>query len=236
MKISVVIPVYGNWDLVHSRLNELFHHVPLDTEIFVIDDASPDKNSINILKWWKEESPLKDRLFIYKNKQNLGFGGTCNKGFDIAIKHGADGVCLLTTDVTVMSDFVTNVTTILDLDNNVLIGGEVLYNDTGWNRLPTCIVPYAHGWFLAAHKDTWKKLGGFDPLYEKFDFEDVDLSTTAHWLGVKLVPCGAKFYHAIGKTVSKFYPDRERYTRINQQRWINKWADRAEELRKKIYG
>lgn len=235
LKISVVLPVYGNWDLVHNRLNELFRHVPIDTEIIIVNDASPDEDSVEIVKWWKE-GPLQGRLFAYKNDKNLGFGGTCNRGFDIAIKHGAEGICLLTTDVTVMSDFVTNVVTLLSLDNNILIGGEVLAHDTGWNRLPTCVVPYCNGWFLATHKDTWQKLGGFDPRFGLFDAEDLDLSTTAWWLGVKLVPVGAKLHHGGGKTVNKYYPDRERYTIHNIGLWREKWADREQELKEKIYG
>lgn len=237
MKISVVIPVYGNWDLVHSRLNELFHHVPLDTEIIVVDDASPDRDSIGILKWWKTESPLKDRLFIYKNEENIGFGGTCNRGAEIAIKHGAEGICLLSSDVAVLSNFVSNVETILSLDKNVLIGGEVLYNDTGWNVLPGCgVVPYANGWFIATHRDTWARLGGFDLRYSPFDYEDLDLSTTAWWEGIKIVPLGAKLRHASGKSVAHHPTARLQQTQKNRQLWIEKWSDRAEELRIKIYG
>lgn len=235
MKISVVIPFYNNWDLVHSRLNELYHHIPLGIEIILINDASTDDDCAEGFKWWKN-GPMAGRLFAYKNKENLGFGGSVNRGFDIAIKHGAEGICLLTNDVTVMSNFVANVETILSLDKMVLIGGEVLWNDTGWNRLPNCIVPYCNGWFLATSKEAWKMLGGFDPIFEKFDCEDLDLSTTAWWKGIKLVPANASFSHQSGKTVNKYYPDRETYTKINQQRWQAKWVTRSEELRRKIYG
>jgi len=243
MKISVVIPFYNNWDLVHSRLNELYHHVPMDTEIILINDASTDDDteSAKQIKWWKdglgEGGPMNGRLYAYRNKENKGFGYSVNRGFRIAFDHGADGVCLLTNDVTVLSNFIANVDTILSLKTNVLIGGELMFNDTGWNRLPGCgAVPYANGWFLATDKETWKVLGGFDPIYGKFDCEDLDLSTTAWWKGVQLVPANASFRHQSGKTVNKYYPDRERYTLHNVQLWREKWASRAEELRMKIYG
>ena len=236
MKISVVIPFYNNWDLVHNRLNELYHHVPLDTEIILINDASTDDDCAGGFKWWRDEGPLNGRLFAYKNKVNLGYGGSVNRGFNIAIKRHADAICLLTNDVTVMSNFIANVETILSINKMVLIGGEVLWNDTGWNRLSTCIVPYANGWFLATSKEAWKELGGFDPIYGKFDCEDLDLSTTAWWKGIRLAPANASFRHQSGKTVGKYYPDRERYTLHNIQLWREKWNSRAEELRIKIYG
>ena len=238
MKISIVIPFYNNWDLVHSRLNELYHHVPMDTEIILINDASTENDCAGGFKWWREEGPLNGRLFAYKNKQNMGFGYSVNRGFKIAFNNKkSDAVCLLTSDVTVMSNFIANVDTILSLKTNVLIGGELMFNDTGWNRLAGCgAVPYANGWFLATDKATWDVLGGFDPIYGKFDCEDLDLSTTAWWKGVQLVPANASFRHHSGKTINKYYPDRERYTLHNIQLWRDKWASRADELRIKIYG
>lgn len=235
MKIDIIIPIYNNWDLVHQRLRELYTHVPQDTEIILVNDASPDEDSIEIVKWWKE-GPLAGRLYAYKNEKNLGFGGTCNRGAGIAVKHNADGFCFLSTDVTVMSDFVANVATLLSLDKQVLIGGELLYNDTGWNILPNCgVVPYVNGWFLATSKEAWQVLGGFDSRFGLFDYEDVDLSTTAWWNGIKLVPVGAKLRHAGGKSVNAAHPDRVKHTLRNQGVWQDKWSSRAEELKKKIY-
>ena len=242
MKIDIIIPVYNHWDLVHSRLRELYSNVPQNTEIIIVDDCSPDNDILDGVNWWRgktsgKDGPLYGRLFAYRNKENLGFGGTCNRGADIAIKRGADGFCFLSTDVTVMSDFVTNVVTILSLDNQVLIGGELLYNDTGWNVLPNCgVVPYANGWFLATSKEAWQVLGGFDSRFGLFDYEDVDLSTTAWWNGIKLVPVGAKLRHAGGKSVNAAHPDRVKHTLRNQGVWQDKWYSRAEELKKKIYG
>lgn len=237
LKISVVIPVYNHWDLVHSRLNELYHHVPQDTEVIIVNDNSPDEDSVEIVTWWKENA-LNGRLFAYKNKENLGFGGTCNRGFDLAVrKHNAEGVCILSTDVTIFDDFVSNVKTLLTLNKQILIGGELLYNDTGWNVLDGCgVVPYANGWFIATHKDTWQVLGGFDIRYGKFDYEDIDLSTSAWMNGIKLVPCGSRFHHASGVSIRSAGYDRLKYTLVNQKTWQEKWSDKAQELKEKIYG
>lgn len=244
MKISIVIPFYGKWELVHRRLMELWSHslqAHPDSEVILIDDASPPAKKpsdeyLGGVKWW-QDGPLENRLRYYRNKENKGFGGSMNTGAKIAIKNGADAIILLSNDVTLMGDCVKDVATLLELDRFVVIGGEVLYNDTGWNNLEGCgVVPYANGWFLAFDAGVWEQLGGFDPAFGRYDYEDLDLSTTAQFLGMKLAPIGTKLRHAGGQTIKDLPETRADLTFRNRVIWRQKWADRARELRSRIYG
>lgn len=245
MKLSVIIPFYNKWELVHNRLYELHGHLSKDVDIVIVDDCSPDTDPLDPKKpgdlggidWWQNVGPFIGRLRYFRNKENLGFGGSMNKGAKIAIKNGAEAIVLLSNDVRVMSNFAQNVNTLLSLNPRVLIGGEVFYQHTGWNMLPGCgVVPYANGWFLATSTPTWEELGGFDPIYGRFDYEDVDLSTTAWWKEIPLVTVGAKLHHIGGQTVSTVTQSRELATRTNRERWVDKWFRHAEDLKKKIYG
>ena len=74
-------------------------------------------------------------------------------------------------------------------------------------------------------RDVWDDLGGFDPIYEKFDAEDVDISTMALIKGYTLRPLNSrKLHHMSGQTVRKYYPNREEYTRKNLKRFQKKWS------------
>lgn len=237
MKIGIVIAQYNKWDLTLNRLRELYSHCP-GSMIVLVDDHSPDADCRTGPKWW-QDGPMKDRLKYFRNPENIGFGGSMNNGFRIAVANGCDAAILLSNDVTVMSNIVQDVERVLELDKNVLIGGELLFNDTGWNKLPgCCVIPYANGWFLAAHKSVWKRLGGFDPRYGRFDYEDVDLSTTAWMQGIKLVTCGARLRHQGGVSVAAAVGQSGRYAQTikNKQIWIEKWSPYAAELKEKIYG
>lgn len=236
MKIGIVIPQYNKWELTHQRLMELYKKIPMDTVIVIVDDCSPDADCQTGPAWW-QKSVFGDRLKYYRNETNLGFGGSMNNGVLIAVKAGCEGLILLSNDVRVMSDIVTEQATLLSLDKRILIGGEILRGRTGWNELPGCgPVPYANGWFLATHKKTWKELGGFDPIYGRFDYEDVDLSTTAIMKEIPLIGSTSNLKHIGGQSVSAATNDRTSQTLRNQKLWIEKWSPHAEELRRRIYG
>ena len=66
-------------------------------------------------------------------------------------------------------------------------------------------------------------MGYFDDRYAVSDFEDVDLSTTAVSLGYNLVPLNNPgLVHLGGKSIG-YSPEREARTRINQEKFEEKW-------------
>jgi GT2 family glycosyltransferase len=219
--VSVILPFFNNWQLTHQRMMELYSRVHTPIEIILVDDCSTDDVSGG-MGWWKTQS--KHRVICIKTPKNLGFGGAHNHG---AKRATGEVLIFLSNDVVITGDFLPGV--LGAVGEKVLVGNTLRGYDTGWNVLEINgkpkLFPYLEGYFLACTKDVWKELGGFDPLYAKFDYEDMCLSTTAIYKGYKLVPLNLDILqHMSGQTIRKNYPDREKYTFINQQRFINKWS------------
>ena len=75
-KISVIIPVYNQEELVIRALDSIPNRN--DIEIIIIDDGSTD-NTFNVI-----EKRLKRHYTLIKNGRNQGVGKTVNKGYDHA--------------------------------------------------------------------------------------------------------------------------------------------------------
>jgi GT2 family glycosyltransferase len=71
-KVSVVIPVYGQWNLLKRNIDALVRFDRANiAEIIVVDDCSPDKNPYQFDG---------DLVTIVTNEKNLGYTGTVNNG------------------------------------------------------------------------------------------------------------------------------------------------------------
>lgn len=81
MKLSVIIPVYNQQDLVIRALESI--PAREDIEIIVIDDYSTDNTWNNLLDYRNEHIEDKNIVLLY-NKENKGVGYTVNKGYDSA--------------------------------------------------------------------------------------------------------------------------------------------------------
>lgn len=152
-------------------------------------------------------------------------------------RKSADGDVLifLSNDVVITGKFIEQIEDIIDANNGeVLIGNEVLYHDTGWNTIEIngkpSIVCYPVGYLLACTKSLWEKIGGFDPIYGLADYEDVDVGAWCIYNDIPMVALNNPNIHHIGEqTVRKVRPDRERYTRENRQKFIEKWTSKLAE-------
>lgn len=216
--------MFNNWHLTHQRMMELYKFVSTPLEIILVDDCSTDKNIAGSMGFWTVQT--KHRVIPIKTPKNLGFGGAMNHG---AKRASEDVYVFLSNDVQVLYDFVPDVLNEIEENEKVLVGNELYIHDTGWNVLKINDKPmlfmYLAGYFLACTKESWKDLGGFDDIFAPFDYEDMDISTTAVQKGYKLIPINSKMLlHASGQTVRKVRPDRESVTYRNQQRFIGKWS------------
>lgn len=228
MKINIILPFYGKWELVHQRLNELykFVHPSANLKVIIVNDK-PDDNSANgAIKWWKDHMPL--NIKYIHNDENLGFGGAMNRGAEEAKK----GILIfLSNDVVISGDFIVEIIGALSEDNQQLIGDTLYDWDTGWNNLvmkdrKKILFPYLAGYLLACTNKVWSDLGGFDSIYYPYDYEDVDLSTTAIHKGYKLRALNSKYVrHISGATIRVVNPLREKVTLENQKKFISKWSE-----------
>lgn len=237
MRLGIIVPFYNKWELTHKLMMQLYLNIPDWCEIYLVDDASTEEGISGGVAWWQKQA-ARHKIYYLKNEKNGGFGYSMNRGCKAAIKQGCDAVVLLSNDVEVYNDFASVVKKQLENNPTVLIGAELLMNDTGWNRLDCMVVPYANGWFLACTAETWKDIGGFDLRYGLFDYEDIDISLTAMSKGhrIEALEPPARLHHIGGATIYSLYTDRMERTKKNQQLFIEKWSGQCEELKEKIYG
>lgn len=218
MTFSFVIPTYNHYDLVHQVLFDIYKHCSGVDEVIIMDDASPEPLSDG-LNWWMTNGLLNVRHI--RMKENKGFLKNSNTGLKLAT---GDVVCLLSNDVRLRGDISRLCCGMLDEFPKALIGGRLLYWDTGWNTFNGTVYPYLEGWLLCTSKDGWKELGYFDERFAPHDYEDVDLSTSASALGYSLFPLVDDLTTHLGAQSIGYNPGREEQTQINRKKFFNKWV------------
>ena len=93
--VSVVIPVYNAPGELERCLASVYSTVPGDTEVVVIDDASPDPSTVEVLRRWREILPVSWKF--HANQKNRGFVATANLGMRLT----QNDVVLLNSDTEV---------------------------------------------------------------------------------------------------------------------------------------
>lgn len=196
MKISIIIPNYNGEELLKKNLPKVLDAVG-DAEIIVVDDASTD-GSLDVL------DSFKSKIKIIKNEKNLGFSSTVNRGVKAA---EGDIVILLNTDVIPEREFLIPLLTHFNDEGIFAVGcmdksiedGKVVLRGRGVGRWERGFLVHSRGevdktntlWVNggsgAFRKSIWKKLGGFDELYNPFYWEDIDLSYRAIKSGFKVL-------------------------------------------------
>lgn len=215
----VIIP---NWNGVKSIGKCLDSLTCKASNILVIENGSSD-GSLDFLK----TSYPSVRLII--NKQNLGFAGGVNCGFNLAISQGYKYAALLNNDAIAKKDWLENL--VNEMENYPTVGiatSKILNSDgstidstgdlyTNWG-LPfprgrkeknSTIYDQKKEVFAASggasiyRVDMLKEIGLFDEDFFAY-YEDVDISFRAQLAGwqVKYVP-SAIVFHQIGATSKK---------------------------------
>lgn len=100
--VSIVIPVYRDMALVQRCLNsvlESLKHNRTPAKLVVVDDASPEPE----LSAWLQGLAQRGRITLLRNRFNLGFIETVNRGMRA---HPASDVLLLNADTCVHGDWI----------------------------------------------------------------------------------------------------------------------------------
>lgn len=222
---SIILPFYNRWDLTLKSLKDLYDHTPENSEVILVNDASTDSKIAGGIGFWQQKV-FKERLRYVRNETNLGFGGSHNRGATFA---KGDILVFLSNDVLIYSPFVQEIEQIIDENPNVLIGGEIIDFPSGWNDIDDVYIPYCNGWLIACTKDVWSMIGGWDSLYSKMDYEDIDVSLTALSLGIELRALKkSKLKHLGGQTIASLGIDRQAATLVNREKFREKWSGKVE--------
>ncbi|NJK88287.1 MAG: glycosyltransferase [Myxococcales bacterium] len=77
--VNVIVPVYGGATFVRRCLASLLSHTPSPHRIVLIDDASPDAETQDLLD--ETTQAWRSRTSLVRNERNLGFVQSVNLGF-----------------------------------------------------------------------------------------------------------------------------------------------------------
>ncbi|MDR1168447.1 MAG: glycosyltransferase [Heliobacteriaceae bacterium] len=124
-KVSIVVPVYNVEKYLRQCLDSLVRQTLQDIEIICVNDGSTDR-SLEIIKSYASED---SRIKII-DKQNAGYGHSCNTGFDAAV---ADYIGIIEpddfADVNMFSDLYALIT-----ENDADAVKSEWYDYTGKNK------------------------------------------------------------------------------------------------------
>lgn len=226
--LSIVIPVYNNFNFTKSCINDLLK-LPEDHEIIVVDNGSTDETKTYF-------DGNKEIIYI-RNEQNLGFAKASNIGYGLST---SDNVLFLNNDIRVKSDYDSWTKEIIKLCPNGLVGPTMGQLDNNLNFVQEANKllagkSYMSGWCLGASKQIWEKLKIKRPAIktdivpqifsEEFGiayFEDTDLSFRARKLGILMQVVDIPVVH-FGRQTSKKLNTHQLYTTARQI-FIKKWG------------
>ena len=223
MNFSIVVPCYRHPELASQILMDIYQNCTAD-EVIVVDDFSNDKETKNVYEFWQrvgESFPLK----VLYLPENVGFVKASNAGLKEAI---GDIVALISSDVRIYKDLKKFTLEIIKTHNDkILLGGRYLDWDTGWNIFDGKTYPYVEGWALIATRSAWEEIGWFDERFAPWDFEDVDLSTTAASKGYQLRQFspwqGEVMEHMVAKSIG-YTDERRAITEAHRELFRQKWT------------
>ncbi len=192
--ISVIIPAYKN---KKQLLENLAHNMPFlkGCEIIVLNDDPSESIAQDV-------SAFPD-IKLIENKKNLGFGATVNTGVHSASR---PYIFLLNTDVKLFDDTFMRALKAFAKDDmlfgvsfaqkerdGAIIGKNRIYWKSGFiyhnkaGDLKKGLNGWAEGGSCILDKTKFLRLGGFDPLYAPFYWEDTDLSYRAWKCGYTVI-------------------------------------------------
>jgi GT2 family glycosyltransferase/tetratricopeptide (TPR) repeat protein len=233
---DIVIPAYGQQELLNECLKSLEACSSLFREIIVVDDAS--------------EQPLTvpDGVRLIRNQQNLGFAGACNVGMDVT---KSETIVFLNSDTRVpyvglgrlleslsksgsiaatgplsnnVGHFQRIESTYTSPDNLELFADEFSRND-GEDRDVDMLV----GFCMAVKRAVLEEVGGFDTRFGRGLFEDNDLCYRMRRAGYRLVISARAFVHHEGsKSIQSLGSEVNHLLSQNQRLFVEKWKDDLE--------
>lgn len=190
MTYSVVIPSWKGIALLKQNLPAVLK-LPV-SEVIVVDDASPENDA----DFLREHFP---QVKVFRNEKNFGFGTTVNRGVSQAT---SDIVILLNLDAKPSPQLLNTLTQ--DFSERDVFAVSFAEPEFGPSRMifrngyiahepviprPQSLSPtfWVSGGSGAFRRSLWNQLGGLDPIYDPFYWEDVDLCVRAAKAGYRLL-------------------------------------------------
>ena len=244
-QISIVIPVYNNYDLTLKCLYSIKENCNLKNyEIIIVDDCSTDKT--------KELENIIKNIKIIKNNQNLGFLKSCNLGVK---ESKGKYIYLLNNDTQIMPHCIEKLAETLDKYNDCgAVGSKLIYPSGKLQEAGALIVSSRGKVISIGHKDIplrkefnnlrevdsccgaslmirkslWEELNGFDEIYSPGYYEETDLCLKIKDKGYKILyQPESEVIHFESQTFSN---KRTKLMKRNRKFFRNKWNKKLKEI------
>ena len=237
--VSFVTVTYGTGAVVVDLIAGLVATCTVPHEVIVVDQAHPTRPGRSRALLLARTAGVR----LADPGANLGFGGGCNLGAELA---RGRLLALVNPDVVPLPGWLDPLVDLLDDDPSVGIAaatlldpdgrvqecGQVLYGDgtTAPRRTPPdddvpLAVDHASAacWVMRTHE--FRALGGFDPAYHPAYFEDVDLALRVRATGRRVaVAPRARVVHVTGTGTPD--PPRPAFEQLATLR--RRWPDLAD--------
>ena len=183
-KCDIIVPIYNAFGCLGECIESVLKMTDFsEAHLILIDDKSPDERVLPLLTGYEKKNPGK--ITVLKNKENLGFVGTVNRG----MRYSKNDVLLLNSDTVVTKNWLKKmrecayiddyVATVTPLSNNATLASvPKMFED---NKLPEgysldemadlvekCSmnlypeIPTAHGFCMYIKRQALDKVGYFD--------------------------------------------------------------------------
>ena len=174
--VSIVLPVYNGEKYLRESIDSICAQTWRNWELIIVDDGSTDKTA----EIAKEYAAKDQRIFYYKNEQNLRLPKNLNRGFSLAkgeyLTWTSDDNMYLPIAIEKMvkqlevshAEFVFASCRIIDSD-----GREVEYNMVNESSLKRIVGNNPVGACFMYTRKVYQEIGKYDPDYtlvEDFDY------------------------------------------------------------------
>lgn len=201
--VSIVIPVYNQFDYTYKCILSVINTVrDVTYEIIIGDDMSTDKTK-NIRKYFPE-------IIVSINESDHGFLMNCNRAAKLA---RGKYICFLNNDTQVQEGWLSSLVRLIESDEKIgMVGSKLVYpngllQEAGgiiWSDANGCNfgrgkdpempeynyvkeVDYISGASIMIRMSLWNEIGGFDERYKPAYYEDSDLAFEVRKHGYKVM-------------------------------------------------
>ena len=192
MFFSIIIPTYNRKPILEKCLNALEnqvisdHHFITGYEIIVIDDGSTDQTIS-----WLEKTTFPHLRWFQQDHQ--GPATARNLGIQ---KATGDMIIFIDSDLVVTEKFIqAHANRLKGNENSAFTYGRVINTSNFENPTsePYKLTDFSAAYFatgnVAIHRQWLEKAGGFDPQFQLYGWEDLELGIRLKQFGLKLIKC-----------------------------------------------
>lgn len=207
MKLEIIIPNFNGFDLIKKNFPMVLAALgdEKDIEIIIVDDGSKkeEQEALNeFINKINKDSKIHVRLLLFE--RNVGFSSNVNRA---ALRSNSDLLIFLNSDAVPEKGFlkfllphftdaalfgVGMMDKSIEGEKIILRGRGITYWKKGMlfhgkGEVDKTNTSWVSGGSSIVRTELFKKLGGFDSLYDPFYWEDIDLSYVARKAGYKIL-------------------------------------------------